>query len=134
MSDIIVVGVSGMRRGGGMERKKERRRIYRQTRARRVESSSSSSVAHMHRDGDDDTIWSFAPEACDNITATCFMGDAMLGRNLLTPTRRERRTTDAPEWDARRLLLLLLTCRSGKGGQTERGRWFRGEGDEGGGG
>lgn len=31
----------------------------------------SLSVAHAHRDGDDDTIWSFAPEACDNITATC---------------------------------------------------------------
>lgn len=51
--------------------------------------------SHMHRDGggddDDDTIWSFAPEACDNITATCYV---LHGRRhawqLLTPTRRER--------------------------------------------
>ncbi|KYN07367.1 hypothetical protein ALC62_01569 [Cyphomyrmex costatus] len=42
----------------------------------------------MHRSGDDDTIWSFAPEACDNITATCYVPH---GRRhawgLLTPTR-----------------------------------------------
>lgn len=48
----------------------------------------------MHRDGDDDTIWSFAPEACDNITATCYV---LHGRRhaweLLTPTQ-ENATTD----------------------------------------
>jgi len=38
--------------------------------------TAGRSRRHMHRDDDgdnDDTIWSFAPEACDNITATCYV-------------------------------------------------------------
>ncbi|TGZ46701.1 hypothetical protein DBV15_09144 [Temnothorax longispinosus] len=59
-----------------------------------------SSVAHASATGDDDTIWSFAPEACDNITATCYVPhgrrDATRrhARELLTPSRRTRLTTD----------------------------------------
>lgn len=63
VSDIIVVvGVSGMGREKG--KKEDATRRTRRKAARR---------SHMHHDGDDDTIWSFAPEACDNITATCYV-------------------------------------------------------------
>jgi len=64
----------------------------------------------MQHDDDDDTIWSFAPEACDNITATCYVP---LGRRhaweLLTPTRR----TQPPTRVGRQR---LHTCQGEQGG------------------
>lgn len=53
--------------------------------------AEESRRSHMHRDDDNDTIWSFAPEACDNITATCYVPHGRRRRHaweLLTPTRR----------------------------------------------
>ncbi|KYN12013.1 hypothetical protein ALC57_15821 [Trachymyrmex cornetzi] len=48
--------------------------------------AEESRRSHMHRS--DDTIWSFAPEACDNITATCYVPHGQRhARELLTPTR-----------------------------------------------
>lgn len=86
VSDIIVVvGVSGVgRRGTG-----RKEGGWDQTHA-----EESRCRSHMHRDDDDDTIWSFAPEACDNITVTCYV---LHGRRhaweLLTPTQKNA-TTD----------------------------------------
>lgn len=94
VSDIIVVGVSGV--GQSRVGRKEEEAVgggrgacaTRRTR-RRVRRSH---MQHRDDDDDDDTIWSFAPEACDNITATCYVPR---GRRhawqLLTPTKgRER--------------------------------------------
>lgn len=83
VSDIIVVGVSGVGKLRGWDGKKGG---CEQTHA------EESRRSHMHHD--DDTIWSFAPEACDNITATCYVPH---GRRhaweLLTPTRRTQPPT-----------------------------------------
>lgn len=89
VSDIIVVvGVSGMgRRGTG-----RKERGWEQTHAEENRCRS-----HMHRDGDgdDDTIWSFAPHrrhvTISRLRATCYTGDAMLGNCL-----RLRRRTQPP--------------------------------------
>lgn len=85
MSDIIVVGVSGMEKLKGWGGKKGGCEQTHAEKSRRW---------HMHHDSDDDTIWSFAPEACDNITATCYVPH---GRRhaweLLMPTRRTQPPT-----------------------------------------
>lgn len=85
VSDIIVVvGVSGM---GGQKRERKKERECYQTYA-------EESRSHMHHDGDDDTIWSFAPEACDNITATCYVLHGQRHAwELLTPTRKTQPPT-----------------------------------------
>ncbi|EFN74741.1 hypothetical protein EAG_09743 [Camponotus floridanus] len=47
----------------------------------------------MHHDDDDDTIWSFAPEACDNITVTCYVLHGQRHAwELLTPTQKNAAT------------------------------------------
>lgn len=66
---------------GGLERRQECNQTH----------AEESRRSHMHRDSDDDTIWSFAPEACDNITATCYVPHGRrYARELLTPSRRTR--------------------------------------------
>ena len=100
--DIIVVSVNGM----GKSRVGRKEEKCDQTHA------EESRRSHMHRSGGDDTIWSFAPEACDNITATCYVPH---GRRhaweLLTFTRR----TQPPTRVGRQR---LHTC------QGEGNRWF----------
>jgi len=101
VSDIIVVGVNGM----GKSRVGRKEEKCDQTHA-------EESRSHMHRSGGDDTIWSFVPEACDNIMATCYVPH---GRRhaweLLTFTRR----TQPPTRVGRQR---LHTC------QGEGNRWF----------
>jgi len=79
---------------------------------------------HMHRDDDgdnDDTIWSFAPEACDNITAMCYvLHGRRMAWELLTPTWR----TQSARVGHRR----LHTCQGGRVSEgSVQGRGFLGE-------